>query len=191
LARKRLVALYKGTDRKYEVAVILKQTLSMEAVKTKMDQLQSIAEELGSKIESKSYTGLKSFAYPIESKNNTRGYFGCLYISTSAEKINEIRRKISLEDDVLRTLIIIHNPAKTFNGIFGSNYEDESEKKRKSISYDDPNYISRFIGERAKIEPKKQNLGRRVQRGTSLRQRKISREIKRARYFNLIAYVSD
>lgn len=192
MARKRLVAKYGEGNRKYELNIILKQSISEVEVNKKLGEFEAICNELGSKVFKKVSTKLRSFAYPIESKNNLKGFFACLYIETSADSINEVKRRISLEDGVLRTLIILHNPKKLSNGIFEKNYEDDSDKpKKKSLSYDDPNYLIRFIGERGRIEARRQSLGKKTPEGLALKQRKISREIKRSRFFSLLPYLSD
>lgn len=192
MSRKRLIRAYKGEERKYEIACILSQTLSQEAAKSKVEELKSIAVALGAKIENIAITNLKSFSYAIETTNNKKGYYACLYLFMKPENVSEMLRKFSIQDDVLRTLALLADPAKQSHGVFAANYEDESYKpKKKIISYDDPNTLIKFLGERGRIEPRKQSLGRNVPAGLALRQRVISKAIKRSRFLSLLPYIEE
>lgn len=191
MPRERLVSIYKNGKRNYEVTFIVKQTLSQEALAKKVEEAEKIARDCGAEIVETASTSLKSYAYPIEAKNNLRGYYACLYLKAEAKDISEIRRRFTLLDDVLRVLIILSNPQNFSKGIFDPNYEDESEKKRRSFAYSDPNSLSRFVGERAKIDPRKQTPGKNMSKGVASRQRKISKNIKRSRYLSLLGYISD
>jgi len=192
MARKRLIKAYKDGDRQYEIACVLSQNLSQDAIKAKMEELKKIAESLGAKVENAAITNLKSYAYPINSNNNKKGYYGCIYLSINPAQVSEVIRKFSIQDDVLRVLALLADPAKKNYGIFASNYEDESYKpKQKVVSYDDPNMLIKFLGERGRIEARKQTLGRNVPSGLALRQRRISKAIKRSRFLSLLPYIEE
>jgi len=192
MSRKRLIRAYKGAERKYEIACILSQSLTQEAAKAKMEELKALAATLGATVENMAVTNLKSFAYPINSTNNKKGYYGCMYITTKPENVAELVRKASLLDDVLRILSLLADPTKQHHGVFATNYEDDSYKPRKRIlSYDDPNTLIKFLGERGKIEPRKQSLGRNVPAGLALRQRVVSKAIKRSRFLSLLPYIEE
>lgn len=192
MSRKRLIRAYKGDTRKYEIACILSQTLTQEAAKNKMEELKAIATSMGATVENVSVTSLKSFSYAINSTNNKKGYYGCLYLNMKGENVAEMIRKFSIQDDVLRSLALLADPAKQGNGIFAANYEDESYKaKKRTFAYDDPNTLIKFLGERGRIEPRKQSLGRNVPAGLALRQRVISKAIKRSRFLSLLPYIEE
>jgi len=73
--------------------------------------------------------------------------------------VSELQVKLSIQDDVLRTFVILANPKKQSLGLFASNYEDNSySPKKRLISYDDPNLLIKFLGERGRIEPRKQSM---------------------------------
>ena len=192
MSKKRLIRAYKGETRKYEIACILSQTLSQDAAKNKMEELKAIATSLGASVENVALSNLKSFAYAINSTNNKKGYYGCLYLNIKGEDLAELIRKFSIQDDVLRTLALLADPTKQSHGVFAPNYEDETYKARKKvIAYDDPNTLIKFLGERGKIEPRKQSLGRNVPAGLALRQRLVSKAIKRSRFLSLLPYIEE
>jgi len=193
MSRNRLIRAYKGDTRNYEVACILSQNLSAEQVKAKMNELKEIAVQLGAKAHDTTTTNLKSYAYPIESRNNKKGYYGCLYISTEPKNITELNRKISIQDDILRVMILLADPTKQQLGIFASNYEEESygKSKKRVFSYDDPNTLFKFLGERGRIEPRKQSASKRISKGIALRQRVLSKAIKRSRFLSLLPYIEE
>lgn len=191
MSRKRLIKAYKGGMRNYEIAFILNQSLSAEGLKKKIDQLKEIAEELGATINHIASTALKSYAYPIASTNNKKGYYACIYASMKPENMAELVRKSSIQDDVLRILVVLSDPRKQTNGIFANNYEDDSRPKQRFISYDDPNLLIKFLGERGRIEARKQSMGKRIGSGVAARQRVLSREIKRSRFLSLLPYIEE
>lgn len=193
MAKKRLINFYKGEKRSYEVSFILNHTLSTEALKEKIEALKKLAqEEFNAEIKHIAQTGLKSYCYPINSTNNKRGYYGLLLIELKPENVSELLRKISIQDDVLRALIVLADPKKQNYGVFSNNYEEESQKTRnKVISYDDPNALIRFLGERGKIEPRKQSVGKKILKGIAIKQRIISKQIKIARFLSLLPYVEE
>lgn len=192
MARKRLINFYKGDKRNYEVALILNQKLSADALKQKIEDLKEIATSLGAEISHVAHTNLKSYAYPINSTNNKKGYYACFYLSMEPKNVAELSRKASIQDDVLRILVILSNPKKQSLGIFANNYEDDSYKpKKRIISYDDPNALIKFMGERGRIEPMKQTLGKNVTPGLAARQRVLSKEIKRSRFLSLLPYIEE
>lgn len=192
MSRKRLIRAYKGNARNYEVVCIINQTLSLDDVKKKVEELKAIAQQEGATINNATNTSLKSYAYPIENRNNKKGYYSCLYITLEPSKLKETVRKFSMQDDVLRVFSILADPRKQHQGIFASNYEEDSYKiKKKVISYDDPNTLFKFLGERGRIEPRKQATGKKIAKGIAARQRVISKAIKRSRFLSLLPYLEE
>lgn len=192
MPRKRLIKSYRKYDRKYEFVSILSQELSLDSAKEKMEEIKAIATSFGGYIKLAALTNLKSYAYAINTPNNKKGYYCCIYLTIKPENVMEMKNKVSIQNHVLRTFIVLTHKDKQNNNIFSSNYEDDTHRnKKKLISYDDPNTLFKFLGERSKIEPKKQSLGRNIAKGVSLRQRKISKEVKRARFLSLLPYIEE
>ncbi|WP_342262192.1 30S ribosomal protein S6 [Alphaproteobacteria bacterium endosymbiont of Tiliacea citrago] len=220
LARKRLVELYGDGKRNYEVCLILHQHLSEDEVKKKLSSLKAIIETeivqkkdeyQTSKKRSKlavnpsdentstvqvaevveaSFTKIRSFSYPINDKSNSKGYYVCLYTKSSPSIVDIIKKKISLESDVLRVLISLANPKKQSYGIFSNQYETDAYKnKNKFYSYDDPNTLSKFLGEQARIAERKGALfNKKPPKNQSKIQRSVSKVIKTARFLSILPY---
>lgn len=192
MARKRIKNNYKSDTRDYEFAMIISQSLSVDEVNRKLEEISEIAKANGAQVRQVAKTSIKSYAYAINDRNNKKGYYACLYLSAKPSDIAEIRRKVSIQDNVLRIFVVLVNPKKFSLGIFSANYEDESSRnKKKFFVYNDPNTLLKFVGERGKIEPRKQPLSKRVTKGVATRQRNVSKIIKQARYMSLLPFVED
>lgn len=200
LARKRLVELYGDDKRNYEICLILHQRLSEEELKKRLSSVRDIveAEVTVNSVKDKAevveitFTKIRSFSYPIQNNSNTKGYYACVYTKAAPSIVSVIRRRLSLESDVLRVLLVLANPKKQSYGIFSNQYETDSYKnKNRFYSYDDPNTLSRFLGEQARIAEKKSPVGRSVPKNQSKVQRAVSKVIKTARFLSLLPYQED
>ncbi len=90
--------------KKYEVMFIVKATMEAEDVKKTSKNYKSLIEsEKGKVIEFKEM-GEKKLAYPIKKELN--GYYFVMQVEASKEAIAEFDRKIRLDENVLRHLII-------------------------------------------------------------------------------------
>ena len=90
--------------KKYEVMFIVKATMEAEDVKKTSKSYKSLIEsEKGKVIEFKEM-GEKKLAYPIKKELN--GYYFVMQVEASKEAIAEFDRKIRLDENVLRHLII-------------------------------------------------------------------------------------
>jgi len=195
LARKRLVKFYKGSQRNYEIPIIMSQKLSETELKAQLSEMRvMITKEFEAEVIDISNTSIRPYAYPIQTPNNKKGYFACMYIKANPEKIHEIRKKLSSENNVLRVFAILANPKKQSYGIFSPKYEEEyssHKNKNKLFSYDDPNTLLKFIGERGKIEGQKSIVGKKIVYNLAKKQRIISKTIKTARLLSILPYQED
>ena len=184
MAKKTLVNFYKDSERNYEICLLINQKLSEKDLKTNLETIKKIIEKNNGKVVSIANTKIKDFAYPVSSSKEKKGYYACLYTKINPDKINELEKIIRLEDNVLRVGITLANPKKQSYGIFSGTYENSSIKNKNNfISYDDPNNLLRFIGERGKIINKKKN--------TALIQKQVSRTIKFARKMAILPFIED
>ncbi len=184
MANKRLIKSYKDGKRVYEICLILNHTLTNDSLKQKMEEAEKIVTENNGKVLIMSATSLKSYAYPIKSTNNKKGYYGMIIVEAEPLNIAEISRKLWILQDCLRVLVLLSKNKKIEqSSIFSSSYEEESFKKNKAVSYDDPNTLIKFLGERGKIEARKTGVAR--------KQRLIAKQVKISRFLSLLPYVEE
>ena len=92
--------------RKYEIMYILRADLEEAARKEVMDKLASIITDNGGKVENTDESmGLRDLAYEI--KDQTKGYYVVLKVSMDNVAINEFNRKVRINPNVLRHLIVV------------------------------------------------------------------------------------
>ena len=92
--------------RKYEIMYILRADLDEAARKETMDKLAAILTDNGGKVENTDESmGLRDLAYPI--KDQTKGYYVVLKVSMDNVAINEFNRKVRINPNVLRHLIVV------------------------------------------------------------------------------------
>ena len=88
----------------YEVMFIVKTTLEEAAVKNVVESLKSTVTDLNGKITNVKEMGQRTLAYPINKELN--GYYFVMQVEADKDIINEFDRKIRLDENVLRHLII-------------------------------------------------------------------------------------
>ncbi len=89
---------------KYEVMFIVKNTIEDEAVKAVADSLQSIITKGKGKVIEFKEMGKRKLAYPI--KKELTGTYYVMTVETNHETIKEFERKVLINENVLRHLII-------------------------------------------------------------------------------------
>ncbi len=89
---------------KYEVMFIVKATMESEDVKKTAESFKKLVSELKGKVAEYKELGQKHLAYPIKKELN--GYYFLMTIEADKETIQEFDRKIRLDENVLRLLII-------------------------------------------------------------------------------------
>ncbi len=91
--------------KKYELMYILKANLDEAALMSEKEALSRILTDNGAQITKVTEWGLKDFAYEI--KKERKGYYVILNFETETNNaVNEFRRIVALDNNVIRFLII-------------------------------------------------------------------------------------
>jgi small subunit ribosomal protein S6 len=89
----------------YELVIIVRHDVATTEVDRITDNLTAIiAEEHSGNVVKTEYWGLRSLAYPIN--NNKKGHYMLLGISTPKAGLAELERKIKLNENIIRFMII-------------------------------------------------------------------------------------
>ena len=83
---------------------IVKATMEESSVKAAAENVKKLAESLKAKVDSFKEMGQKKLAYPI--KKEISGYYYVMTMTASKETIKEVNRKMSIDENVIRHLII-------------------------------------------------------------------------------------
>ena len=89
---------------KYEMMFIVKATMEESSVKAAAENVKKLAESLKAKVDSFKEMWQKKLAYPI--KKEISGYYYVMTMTASKETIKEVNRKMSIDENVIRHLII-------------------------------------------------------------------------------------
>lgn len=89
---------------KYEMMFIVKATMEESSVKAAAENVKKLAESLKARVDSFKEMGTKKLAYPI--KKEISGYYYVMTMTASKETIKEVNRKMSIDENVIRHLII-------------------------------------------------------------------------------------
>lgn len=89
---------------KYEMMFIVKATMESDEVKKTVDNVKKTIESLKGKVAEVKELGEKKLAYPIKKELN--GYYYVFQCEMSKEAEAELARKISINENILRHLII-------------------------------------------------------------------------------------
>ncbi|AZL15472.1 30S ribosomal protein S6 [Rickettsiales endosymbiont of Stachyamoeba lipophora] len=88
----------------YETTFIARQDISSNEVEKIAEKYISIIEEMGGKLVKKEYWGLKNLAYLI--KKGRKGHYMFLGLEAPSNAMDEIRRLMSINEDILREVTI-------------------------------------------------------------------------------------
>lgn len=88
----------------YEIMFIVKSTIEKEEVSKVADYLKKVVTDNKGKVNSFKDLGQKQLAYPV--KKEVNGYYYLMEVSASTEAVKEFDRKASIEENLLRYLII-------------------------------------------------------------------------------------
>jgi small subunit ribosomal protein S6 len=88
----------------YEIMFIVKSNLEESAIKSVLKNYESLVKSLKAEVVSSKDLGQKKLAYPI--KKEVRGYYFLMNIKAGNETIKELDRKMRLDENLLRHLII-------------------------------------------------------------------------------------
>lgn len=84
----------------YETTFITRQDVPMLEIRKLTDSFAKILSDLGGKVAKVEQWGLREFAYPISKTN--KGYYTLLASDAPYEAIQEMERKMGLNESVLR-----------------------------------------------------------------------------------------
>ncbi len=89
---------------KYEIMFIVKATMESADVKKTAESFKKLISDLKGKVVDYKELGEKKLAYPIKKELN--GYYFLMHVEAPKDCILEFDRKIRLDENVLRHLII-------------------------------------------------------------------------------------
>lgn len=89
---------------KYEIMFIVKATMEEAQVKEAANNMKKIVEDLKGKVVSFKEMGERKLAYAI--KNEISGYYFVMTIEATKEVVKEFDRKASIDESILRHLVI-------------------------------------------------------------------------------------
>ncbi len=90
--------------KKYEVMFIVKSTQESNEIKKTGEAMKKIITENKGKVVEFNELGEKKLAYPIKKELN--GYYFVMVVEANKETISELNRKASINESILRHLII-------------------------------------------------------------------------------------
>ncbi len=89
---------------KYEIMFIVKATMESDQVKATAEAMKSIITSEGGRVIDFKELGEKKLAYPIKKEIN--GYYFVMQVEANKDVETEFNRKASIDENVLRHLII-------------------------------------------------------------------------------------
>lgn len=90
--------------KKYEIMFIVKATQESADVKKTADNAKKVLTDGQANVMEFKELGEKRLAYPIKKENN--GYYYLMHVEATKEAITEFDRKIKLDENILRHLVI-------------------------------------------------------------------------------------
>ncbi len=88
----------------YECVMLARQDLSTKQVEDIRTKIGSFIKETGGKVEKEEYWGLRDLAYLI--KKSPKAHYILFNFDCTKETIKELDRRLGLNEDVLRQLIL-------------------------------------------------------------------------------------
>ncbi len=88
----------------YECVLIARQDLSVQQADALIKNCQTVIEEQQGTVGKAEYWGLRQLAYRI--RKNRKGHYALLNIDAPADAVHELERRLRLNEDVLRYLVI-------------------------------------------------------------------------------------
>lgn len=88
----------------YETVFIARQDVSAQDVDRLSEKFSKVVTDLKGKILKKEYWGLKNLAYIL--KKNRKGHYVMFGIDASAAAMDELKRQLSLNEDVIRNITL-------------------------------------------------------------------------------------
>lgn len=86
--------------RRYEMMVIISDTLDDEAATAVFDRVKDTVTKQGGQLVDEAYWGKRRLAYEIAKRDH--GYYGVLDFEGTTEGVAEVERLLGLSDDIVR-----------------------------------------------------------------------------------------
>lgn len=111
----------------YETTLIIRQDATKSDATKLNDSFAKLIGELGGKVEKNEYWGLRNLSYIIN--KNRKGHYAFLAHSSDSKALNELERKLRLDENVVRHLTVrveafTDTPAAVFAN--SSSYDEAS-----------------------------------------------------------------
>lgn len=88
----------------YEIVFIVKQDASASHVESVAQEMATVIKDHEGEVTKTEFCGLRNFAYPIN--KSRRGHYILLNVIGTAAGIQEVERKMRLNEDIIRFLIV-------------------------------------------------------------------------------------
>ncbi len=88
----------------YESVFIARQDISTQDVDKLSEKFSKVITEMKGKIVKKEYWGLRNLSYVL--KKNRKGHYVMLGINASHDAMTELKRQLSLSEDVIRSMVV-------------------------------------------------------------------------------------
>ena len=88
----------------YECVLIARNDVTQQQVEAVADEVATQLETEGGSVAKREYWGLRSLSYRI--KKNRKGHYMLLGLDAKPAAVNEVERKLSLNEDILRFMTI-------------------------------------------------------------------------------------
>ncbi len=90
--------------RPYELGFIIPSSVLEQDTKRVIEMVKGWVEDLGGEVTNVDYWGRRRLAYPIE--DYREGYYVFLLMDFPTEQIKELERRIKLNDQIIRHLVV-------------------------------------------------------------------------------------
>lgn len=88
----------------YELTLIIRQDATKADATKLADTFAKIVTDANGKVEKNEYWGLRNLSYVIN--KNRKGHYAFLALDTDAATLNEVERKLRLDENVVRHLTV-------------------------------------------------------------------------------------
>lgn len=88
----------------YETTLIARQDVTKSDATKLADSFAKIITDLGGKVEKNEYWGLRNLSYIIN--KNRKGHYSFLAFEADAKALNELDRKLRLDENVIRHMTV-------------------------------------------------------------------------------------
>ena len=86
--------------RRYEIMIIVTDTLEEEAARAAFDRAKDILAQQGGTVVDEAWWGRRKLAYEINKRDF--GYYGVIDFEGTSEAVDELERLLKISDDIVR-----------------------------------------------------------------------------------------